>query len=145
MSGSEMQREKEKVAAKMREKQAAGRFQENYSLLCTSILIVFQPMRRRPLKVPRRNRNPIGDGVSVPYTLHEEHGMRGYVDFRLRDFRNTYSFILLIPFLSCFESLVEGPGRTPLIRDTGDLSPLLEVYLPSSQCGLEHSQCSLWK
>jgi hypothetical protein len=26
MSGSEMQREKEKVAAKMREKQAAGRF-----------------------------------------------------------------------------------------------------------------------
>ena len=28
MSGSEMQREKEKVAAKMREKQAAGMFSE---------------------------------------------------------------------------------------------------------------------
>jgi hypothetical protein len=35
MSGSEMQREKEKVAAKMREKQAAGKF------LAQVILIVY--------------------------------------------------------------------------------------------------------
>ena len=33
MSGSEMQREKEKVAQKMREKQAAGEFAKTYSHL----------------------------------------------------------------------------------------------------------------
>ncbi|RDW60821.1 4F5 protein [Coleophoma cylindrospora] len=32
MTGSEMQREKEKVAAKMREKQAAGRLSQYYDL-----------------------------------------------------------------------------------------------------------------
>lgn len=48
MSGSEMQREKEKVAAKMREKQAAGR---SFNLFWRGVaLIQIQLMQRRPLK-----------------------------------------------------------------------------------------------
>ena len=41
MSGSEMQREKEKVAAKMREKQAAGKSLRNAFALSGLLLIIF--------------------------------------------------------------------------------------------------------
>jgi hypothetical protein len=57
MTGSEMQREKEKVAAKMREKQAAGRYFGKYFL--AKNLTILQLMRRRPprvLLVAKRNR-----------------------------------------------------------------------------------------
>ncbi len=53
MSGSEMQREKEKVAAKMREKQAAGMpfpIAELFHVIEAYLLTKFQPMLKRPLK-----------------------------------------------------------------------------------------------
>lgn len=57
MSGSEMQREKEKVAAKMREKQAAGKSLPGFWMF-EELLREAQPMQRKPQKaVPaRRNR-----------------------------------------------------------------------------------------
>jgi hypothetical protein len=55
MSGSEMQREKEKVAAKMREKQAAGKSSKQSDCVGT-MLTRSQPMRRRPQRLLGRNK-----------------------------------------------------------------------------------------
>ena len=66
MSGSEMQREKEKVAQKMREKQAAGTSLE----MCTSAihLTELQRMPRRPLRalLARQSRPDYGIIPNIP-------------------------------------------------------------------------------
>jgi hypothetical protein len=94
MSGSEMQREKEKVAQKMREKQAAGEFFKE-ALHSRLLAELFQRMRRRLLRprAVRRSRDDIDSSIeifndtrmvcrvmtefSVRITMHEhERGLR---------------------------------------------------------------------
>jgi hypothetical protein len=74
MSGSEMQREKEKVAAKMREKQAAGMFLPLQPFLCrieAYLLTAFQPMRRKPLKPQLARRNRRNEDIEISGRKHQ--------------------------------------------------------------------------